>query len=311
MKRIKESLLKEVSAQCSDNNDDDNDLKKFITNYFNMFDSGFVEKSIQCSMCNEITKEQSSFEELLLYFDQIHHDQNSKKNSCNLGDMLRSYSTDFDSNLERECQACMQRTRTVEKNRIASYPEILCIVLCRSITNEGRIMSSVNFPVENFQPSEYLNDGNDDTTYDLIASVNHHAKPNGGGHYYAICRQNILGQWYKYDDKTVEAVMLIRAKGIRKGIRTVKIEHQRAATILFYKKRSKSTSSVSILSDKDEDEQSLHENSFKSRFSDNGNDDESINSNAEDDVGIGDVRNNSAQATIEEVSIPVISAPIE
>jgi hypothetical protein len=105
--------------------------------------------------------------------------------------------------------------------------------------------------------------------------------------------------------------MLIRAKGIRKGIRTVKIEHQRAATILFYKKRSKSTSSVSILSDKDEDEQSLHENSLKSRFSDNGNDDESINSNAEDDVGIGDVRDNSAQATIEEVSIPVISAPIE
>jgi hypothetical protein len=105
--------------------------------------------------------------------------------------------------------------------------------------------------------------------------------------------------------------MLIRAKGIRKGIRTVKIEHQRAATILFYKKRSKSTSLVSILSDKDEDEQSLHENSLKSRFSDNGNDDESINSNAEDDVGIGDVRDNSAQATIEEVSIPVISAPIE
>ena len=68
---------------------------------------------------------------------------------------------------------------------------------------------------------------------------------------------------------------------------------------------------MSILSDKDEDEQSSHENSFKSRFSDNGNDDESINSNAEDDVGIGDVRNNSAQATIEEVSIPVISAPIE
>ncbi len=115
MKRIKGYLLEEVSAQRSDNNDDNNNLKKFITNYLNMFDSGFVEKSIQCSMCNEIAKEQSSFEELLLYFDQIHYDQNSKMNSCNLGDMLQSYSTDFDSNLERECQACMQRTWTVEK----------------------------------------------------------------------------------------------------------------------------------------------------------------------------------------------------
>ena len=101
--------------------------------------------------------------------------------------------------------------------------------------------------------------------------------------------------------------MLTRAKGIR----TVLKKHQRAATILFYIKRSKSTSSVSILSNKYEDEQSSHENSFKSRFSDNGNDNENINSNAEDDVGIGDVRDNSAQARIEEVSIPVISAPIE
>ena len=36
-----------------------------------------------------------------------------------------------------------------------------------------------------------------------------------------------------------------------------------------------------------------------------------LNSNAEDDVGIGDVRDNSAQARIEEVRIPVISALIE
>jgi hypothetical protein len=116
-----------------------------------------------------------------------------------------------------------------------------------------------------------------------------------------------LGLWYKYDDKNVEAANFTKGKSIR----TVKIEHQRAATILFYIKRSKSTSSVSILSDTDEDEQSLHENSFQSRSSDNGNDNESINSNAEDDVGIGDVRDNSAQARIEEVSIPVISAPIQ
>ncbi len=67
-----------------------------------------------------------------------------------------------------------------------------------------------------------------------------------------------------------------------KAFCTVKIEHQRAATILFYIKRRISTSSVSILSDNDEDEQSSHENSFQSRFSDNGNDDENINSNVKE-----------------------------
>jgi hypothetical protein len=166
MKRFKGSLLEEVRAQCCNNNDDDNDLQTSITNYFDMFGSGLVEKSIQCFMCNGIAKEQTPFEELLLYFDQRHHDRNSKNNSCYLSDMLKSYSTGFDSNLERECQACKQRTQTVEQNSIVCYPEILCIVFCRGTTNERRILSSVNFPVENFQPSMYLgmNDENDDTT---------------------------------------------------------------------------------------------------------------------------------------------------
>ena len=102
--------------QRCDNNDDNDDLKTFITNDFDMFDSGFVEKTIQCSMCNGKAKEQTPFEELLLYFDHIHHDENSKNNSCNLGDMLKSYSTEYTSNLEPECQACKQRMQTVKKN---------------------------------------------------------------------------------------------------------------------------------------------------------------------------------------------------
>ena len=82
MKRIKGSLLEEVRVQRCDNNDDDDNLKTFNSNYFDMFDSGFVEKTIQCSMCNGKAKEQTPFEELLLYFDQIHHDQNSKKTAA-------------------------------------------------------------------------------------------------------------------------------------------------------------------------------------------------------------------------------------
>ncbi len=118
MKLFKGSLLEEVRAQRCNENDDDDDLITSIKNYFNMFNSGVVEKSIQCSVCNGIDKEQTPFEELLLYFDNMHHDENSKSNSCDLGDVLKSYSTEYNSNLERECQACKQRTQTVEQNCI-------------------------------------------------------------------------------------------------------------------------------------------------------------------------------------------------
>ncbi len=131
----------------------------------------------------------------------------------------------------------------------------------------GKILSSVNFPVENIQPSDYLgvNDKNDDTTNDRIASVNHQIQPNGGGHYYVIYRQNILGQWYKYDDELVTVADFTK----RNKVRTVKIGYQRAETILFYIRRSKPPSSIemSILSDNDEDKESMHENSLQSRYS--------------------------------------------
>ncbi len=39
-----------------------------------------------------------------------------------------------------------------------------------------------------------VNEGTDDKTYDLIASVNHYAQPNNGGHYTAIMSIAWIGQ---------------------------------------------------------------------------------------------------------------------
>ncbi len=44
MKLFKGSLLEEVRAQHCNENDDDDDLMTSIKNYFNMFNSGVVEK---------------------------------------------------------------------------------------------------------------------------------------------------------------------------------------------------------------------------------------------------------------------------
>ena len=65
----------------------------------------------------------------------------------------------------------------------------------------------------------------------------------------------------------------------RNKVRTVKIGYQRAATILFYIRRSKPPSSIemSILSNNDEDEESTHENSLQSRYSQDGKDNDNIN----------------------------------
>ena len=48
--KLKESLVVEV-------NDNVDYLTNSITTYLDMFDSGVIEKSRQCSVCNSITKE--------------------------------------------------------------------------------------------------------------------------------------------------------------------------------------------------------------------------------------------------------------
>ncbi len=102
-----------------------------------MFNSGLTEESIQCSVCKNVTKQQIPFEELILYFDKSHHDDNKKHNSCTLGELFTSYFTTNDDNLERECHTCNERTRSTVQNCICHYPEVLCIVLCRNIFKDN------------------------------------------------------------------------------------------------------------------------------------------------------------------------------
>ncbi|XP_016077893.1 PREDICTED: ubiquitin carboxyl-terminal hydrolase 43 [Miniopterus natalensis] len=63
-----------------------------------------------------------------------------------------------------------------------------------------------------------------DFLYDLYAVCNHHGSLQGG-HYTAYCRNSLDGQWYSYDDSTVES--LLEDEVITRG-----------AYILFYQKRN-------------------------------------------------------------------------
>ena len=320
LKHLKDSLLAEVKAQRIEGEDYEYNLIESITTYLNMFNSGFTKKSIQCSVCNvKRTEEETPFQELLLAFDPRHHDDNNKSNSCTLGELLTTYFAHNDNNTEHECQACNKSTRSVVQHCISRHPEILCICLCRGKIG-GKILSSVDFPVENFKPNEILGvgGGTEDTTYDLVASVNHQTQPNNLGHWTAICQQNVSGIWYEYNDKRVTNVSFI--KNLR-GVKTVKKPYQRLATILFYMKKGElpSLADTSNLSEDNHESENDHgvnsdeksNQSNRSRFSYDLDDDNDIPSEKQNDVRKHDVGCNSDQTTLKAVSIPVISEPNE
>ncbi len=112
MKKLKGSLLAEVKAQCFKDKDYNDDLiKSSITNYLDMFDSDLTEKSIQCSVCKKITTKETPFEELILCFDQSHHDDNNKNKSCTLGELLISNFTPNNTTLSANVKHAMRRRK--------------------------------------------------------------------------------------------------------------------------------------------------------------------------------------------------------
>jgi hypothetical protein len=78
---------------------------------------------------------------------------------------------------------------------VRCYPRVLCIALSRGSYLENKhskIQTAVDFPFENFKPNEHsqIQDDADDTTYNLVATINHRAHAHNRGHYTAICKKH-------------------------------------------------------------------------------------------------------------------------
>ena len=328
MNCVKESLQEEVTAHRSNNKDNENIYITFVTNFLHMFNYGVVENSLQCNECRKIFTSTENFEVLNLGFDETHNNKDKGRHRCSLGEMLEFYSRDNDSIVERECQACKQTRNMTQQNRIVTYPQILCIHLSRGTHDHyDKIIAPVDFPVENFQPEKYfrkVDEQDDATTYDLIASVNHvFTNKRSSGHYLAVCRRDVSENWYQYDDENVEKVQFTKCN---KRKTTVKIAYQRNATMLFYRKRSNqpSLNSLSEMSNNEFDDDN------ESRFSQNEDNDEGNNDkvddfNVDEEVKHGEnnsshddseverigTNDNSNQTTIEEVCTSVVCAQIK
>jgi hypothetical protein len=114
------------------------------------------------------------------------------KKNISLGEMLEYYSWCGENVVQFYCDACSQERIMTQHYRIVTYPPILCIQLEHGLADRtNRNQSSVDFPLDNFRPHQYFESNNEsvnNTTYYLIASVNHESKKNSdGGHYTALC----------------------------------------------------------------------------------------------------------------------------
>ena len=222
---LKEILLKEVEHEDA--------LKRTMTEFWDLFAHGSTTYSTQCHVCKTLSIEEQPFTELILYFDERYHQQgNNTTTACSLGDLMKNSSSAGDTIDDYNCRVCNQKTKATRTNSVHQYPKVLCIALSRASYGDKLVTTSVDFPIVNFKPKDYSNvqEKTDDVAYDLLATVCHLRKTNGG-HYFAICKQHHSGVWFNYDDDLVEKSDFTK---IRKGVRQAKVDYQRQATLLFY-----------------------------------------------------------------------------
>jgi ubiquitin carboxyl-terminal hydrolase 4/11/15 len=133
----------------------------------------------------------------------------SKKATLTLDDCLRSYAEE-EQLAETDtwyCGECKKHVQAFKKFSISRVPKILVVHLkrfsYRGQANRERIDDVVNFPINDFDVSEFVEDKTTNNIYDLFAISNHYGSL-GGGHYTAFVRgRDDITQWYRCDDSNV------------------------------------------------------------------------------------------------------------
>lgn len=140
------------------------------------------------------------------------------------------------------CNKCKEHKEAFKKLEFHRTPPVLVLQLKRfqfTRWSRERLNNPVSFPLEGLDLSQYCTESslradNADpakTTYDL-AGLCKHIGSLGGGHYVAYCRSSEDGEWYNFDDGSVQRV----------SAQTVQ-EDKVGAYVLFYIRRDQRPSS--------------------------------------------------------------------
>jgi ubiquitin C-terminal hydrolase len=189
--RLRECLLEELqpSLDISNVTKDglmyDEHLHSSMQSYWDLFSTRVYMQKITCTICNKTSKKEEPFSELMLHFPPLHHESNLP---CTLNELIIYHNAPEEIH-DYQWDTCNMRTCARKKRVIIHYPKIMCIVLSRSISNETKIKSAVQYPLHGF-----------------FGSVHHKLNRNKSGHYIAICEHRASNDWFSYDDDIVKRV---------------------------------------------------------------------------------------------------------
>lgn len=171
------------------------------------------------------------------------------KQEVKLVDCLADYYKEESLETQKLCPGCQHHTPTTKQMRISKPPPVLVLQLKRFQNDLSKIAARVTCPVFDLDMTPYMSEscraaasnGAKDTVYNLYGVVSHSVTETFG-HYIALIRHPLSGQWNCYDDHKVTPV----------DINALKIK-MTEAYLLFYERRSSEVQQIEEISHKMKD----------------------------------------------------------
>lgn len=176
------------------------------SNIFRLF-YGQIKSTVKCKVCLNESATYDCFSNLSLELPP-------KNNRCSLNRCFDMY-FNGETVTDWDCPNCKQKRDAIKKLDISRLPPVLVIHFKRFYADTDYGSSTykkktnfIDFPVNRLDIEEYVarserrQNAHLQTSYNLYATSNHYGSMESG-HYTAFCRNNLLGDWYKYDDHTV------------------------------------------------------------------------------------------------------------
>nr|CAD7263962.1 unnamed protein product [Timema shepardi] len=176
---------------------------------------GQQKSTVRCCKCNEKSVTYEPFSNLSLPLP-------TNSNKCTLHDCVRLYLRE-ETLTGWNCPSCKEARDAHKKFDIVRFPPIL-IVHFKRFHHDGwsrKKQNFVDFPLTSLDMGSFTAYSDQRYSQYNLYGVSNHYGTMEGGHYTAYCRNNVYGQWYKFDDQEVSE---LSTNDVRTG----------AAYILFY-----------------------------------------------------------------------------
>ena len=132
-------------------------------------------------------------------------DTNINKKYISLKSCIKQYMlpNKFVGDNKLYCNGCSVLAEAYSQTRIYSLPKTLIIILNRG---KGKVFDCfVDFPLE-LDLSNYVLCPQSITKYNLSGVITHLGESGMGGHFIALCKHRLNGNWYKYNDSIVTPI---------------------------------------------------------------------------------------------------------